>query len=62
MDRNIRTGLVALCVAVPLALVALIADSTPGTLCGVAAFWLAVAGFASIAWGLLRGGRQHASD
>lgn len=62
MDRNIRTGLVMLCVAVPLALVALIVDSTAGTLCGVIAFWAAVAGFASIGWGLWRGGRQQASD
>lgn len=62
MDKNVRTGLVVLCVAIPLGLVALLTESTAGTVCGVLGFWLAVIGFASIAWGLIRGSREHAAD
>lgn len=51
-----------LCVAIPLGLVALLTESTAGTVCGVLGFWLAVIGFASIAWGLIRGSREHAAD
>ena len=59
MDENIRTGLVLLCVAIPLGLVGLVGgDSDIGGLLRVGGLLLAIGAFAAIGVGLSRGGRS----